>query len=269
MNVGNWYIYEIKNLVNGKTYIGQRKTPKGKTPETDYYYYGSGHYLKNAFNKYGLRNFQKRIIIKNIPFKVEIDRLEIYYIGLYKQYGMAEYNISLGGQGGNLGEAVNKKISEKLTDRKISKEKRQKISETLKNKCHDNVKTLFIRNAKKVHGDKYDYSAIENYQNLFTKVKIICPIHGMFEQIAMNHLQGHACPQCSYDKIAIKKSFTTDNFIEKARKVHGDRYDYSMVNYKNMKTNITIICKKHGVFSQVPEIHLKGANCKKCYLEER
>lgn len=53
-------------------------------------------------------------------------------------------------------------------------------------------------------------------------------------------------------------------FIEKARKIHGDKYDYSLVDYKNNKTKVKIICKLHGVFLQTPDSHLRGRGCPKC-----
>ena len=121
----------------------------------------------------------------------------------------------------------------------------------------------FIKTAKLVHGDKYDYSLV-NYVNGKTKVKIICPIHGMFEQIAENHLDGHGCPKCRSDKLR-NNGKTTEQFIEESKLVHGDRYDYSLVNYVNGKTKVKIICKKCGkVFEQKPENHLNGCGCVYC-----
>ena len=120
----------------------------------------------------------------------------------------------------------------------------------------------FIKAAKLVHGDKYDYSLV-NYVNGKTKVKIICPIHGEFEQIAENHLDGHGCSKCRSDKLR-SNGKTTEQFIEEAKKIHGERYDYSLVNYVNNKTKVKIICREHGVFEQFPTDHLKGYNCPKC-----
>ena len=90
----------------------------------------------------------------------------------------------------------------------------------------------FIKKAKAVHGDKYDYSLVE-YKNSRIKVKIICPIHGIFEQAPGNHLLGAGCPDCSG-----RKRSTTEEFIQRARAIHGDKYDYSLVDYKNNKTKI-------------------------------
>jgi len=120
-------------------------------------------------------------------------------------------------------------------------------------------KEQFIEEARKVHGDKYDYSKVK-YINSNTKVKIICPIHGEFEQSPVSHLHGgHGCPNC-----AGQPHYTTETFIEKAKEIHGDKYDYSKVEYVNAKTDITIICPKHGEFKQQPYVHLNSNGCPKC-----
>lgn len=116
----------------------------------------------------------------------------------------------------------------------------------------------FIKRAKEIHGDKYDYSLID-YKNSQTKVKIICPIHGIFEQKPANHLDNCGCQKCNKHD-----SLTVEEFIEKANKVHNNKYDYSLVNYINNKTKIKIICPIHGVFEQFPTHHLQKAGCKKC-----
>ncbi len=115
----------------------------------------------------------------------------------------------------------------------------------------------FIKNAEKVHNGKYDYSKVK-YEYIKDKVEIICPKHGSFFQRAQDHLNGHGCTKCN----SFWKS--TEQFIEDAKKVHGDKYDYSKVEYKNKYSNITIICKKHGEFKQIAQNHLKGCNCPKC-----
>ena len=116
----------------------------------------------------------------------------------------------------------------------------------------------FIRRAKEVHGDKYDYSKVE-YVNNLTKVCIICPEHGEFWQIAKDHLRGQGCSKCAGKYVP-----TTEEWIEKAREVHGDRYDYSKTEYVNVKTKVCIICPEHGEFWQNPKHHLNGVGCPKC-----
>lgn len=125
----------------------------------------------------------------------------------------------------------------------------------------------FIEKAKGVHGARYDYSKVE-YVNAKTKVCIICTEHGEFWQTPNHHLIGCGCPKCGIDKIKMKNSSNKEEFIKKARKVHGDKYDYSKVSYVNEKTKVNIICKKHGVFEQIPWSHLKGANCPNCANEK-
>lgn len=115
----------------------------------------------------------------------------------------------------------------------------------------------FIIDAIRIHGYKYDYSLVE-YINAYTKVKIICPIHGMFEQTPTSHLSNHGCLKCSFYTYDDKK------FKIHANKVHNNFYDYSLMNYENSYTKIKIICPKHGVFEQKPAQHLFGHGCLMC-----
>lgn len=125
------------------------------------------------------------------------------------------------------------------------------------------TKDEFVDRAKAVHGDKYDYSLV-NYVNCTTKVKIICPIHGVFEQKPAAHLFGYGCQQCGKENARLSRTSTLEQFINAARKVHGDKYDYSLVEYINNHTLVKIICPIHGVFEQRPSAHLKGNGCKQC-----
>ena len=135
----------------------------------------------------------------------------------------------------------------------------------------DRTKTLdeFIAQAKLVHGDKYDYSKVE-YVDSYSKVCIICPIHGEFWQTPASHLKG-GCKECSKITQSLNRTKTLDEFIAQAKLVHGDKYDYSKVEYKNNYTKVCIICDKtdkngiqHGEFFTTPHTHLKGSQCPKC-----
>jgi hypothetical protein len=130
------------------------------------------------------------------------------------------------------------------------------------------TKSEFIQSARKVHGDKYDYSLVD-YVNNMTKVKIICPIHGEFEQKPVLHLSGRHCAECGREARAKSNTMTTEQFIEKSKKAHGDKYDYSQVNYVHNSVPVDIICPKHGLFRQTPIIHSTGHGCKKCGIESR
>ena len=116
----------------------------------------------------------------------------------------------------------------------------------------------FIERAKSVHGNKYNYSLVQ-YTGALDKVKIICPMHGVFEIVANHHLRGDACPLCG--KI---HHLTKDIFIERARNVHSDKYSYDKVIYVNNKNHVIITCPEHGDFLQTPFGHLKGNGCPKC-----
>ena len=113
----------------------------------------------------------------------------------------------------------------------------------------------FIEKSQSVHGDKYDYSKVE-YINKQTKVCIICPEHGEFWQKPHFHMKGCKCPKCALNNIKLKLSWTTEQFITKAKEIHGDKYDYSKVEYVNNNTKVCIICPKHGEFWQTPNMHL-------------
>jgi hypothetical protein len=120
----------------------------------------------------------------------------------------------------------------------------------------------FIQKAKEVHGDKYDYSKVD-YVNNLTKVEIICQMHGSFWQTPAGHLKG-GCQKCGKILMSQKQSLTQEKFIQKAKEVHGDKYDYSKVDYVNNLTKVEIICQMHGSFWQTPGNHLMGSGCCKC-----
>jgi hypothetical protein len=129
-------------------------------------------------------------------------------------------------------------------------------------KCNGGVKSNtqeFIEKAKIIHNDKYDYSKVIYPNNAYEKVTIICKKHGEFEQSAGNHLAGQGCPKCNG---GVKSN--TQEFIEKVKEVHGNKYDYSKVNYIDSRIKIMITCKKHGDFEQMPINHLRGKGCPHC-----
>jgi len=121
----------------------------------------------------------------------------------------------------------------------------------------------FIVRSKRIHNDKYDYSLVD-YVSVSKRVKIICPIHGMFGQIPTKHLIGRGCKLCGFEKRRLSKFSNTKEFIEKSNKTHDDRYDYSLVKYENVHKKVKIICKEHGTFEQIPNDHLQGKGCQIC-----
>lgn len=132
-------------------------------------------------------------------------------------------------------------------------------------KCYGNVRKTtetYIKEAKIVHGDRYIYDKTI-YNNAYTKLIIGCPKHGDFIMTARQHLYGHGCPVCSG-----KKKYNRDYFLIRAKEVHGDVYDYSLIkeeDIKNNRTKVPIICKKHGIFYQTIDNHINRNNgCPKC-----
>ena len=140
---------------------------------------------------------------------------------------------------------------------KLNSEKRRKTNEQ------------FILEAKNIHKYEnnipiYDYSQV-NYISTHKKVNIICKIHGSFEQCPSDHLSGKGCNNCSIINRAKKQTFKKEEFIQKAKEVHGDKYDYSQIDYINSQTKITLKCNIcEYIFEQQPNSHLQGCGCDKC-----
>lgn len=121
------------------------------------------------------------------------------------------------------------------------------------------TKEIFVAKAKELYGEKYDYSKVE-YKNSKTKVIIICPEHGDFLIIPNNFLNGHSCPTCSG-----RQRRTKEVFIERAMNKHGNRYDYSKIEYKGADEPVCIVCPIHGDFWQKPSVHMNGHGCQMCF----
>ena len=120
----------------------------------------------------------------------------------------------------------------------------------------------FIENARAIHGEKFNYSKTK-YVTKKIEIIIICPVHGEFEQTPICHIMSkYGCTQCGLER----DRSSTDEFIESAIKIHGDRYEYSRVNYVNSRTEVIITCKLHGDFELIANYHLKGSGCHKCAL---
>jgi very-short-patch-repair endonuclease len=120
----------------------------------------------------------------------------------------------------------------------------------------------FIEKSINIHGGKYDYSLVD-YVNARTKVKIICPIHDIFEQTPSDHLK-YGCWHCGVYVRSNKKRLTNSEFINKANDRHNGYYNYSKVIYTGHRNKVTIICPKHGEFIQKANAHLNGQGCPSC-----
>ena len=136
--------------------------------------------------------------------------------------------------------------------------KNKKISKSLTSNKED-----FIIKAKNTHNNTYDYSLVE-YVSATKKVNITCSTHGQFTQTPNSHLTGIGCPKCGNSKKWHSRQITTEEFIRKAKKTHGETYDYSLSIYNKSTNGIKIKCSKHGVFLQKANNHLSGCGCPKC-----
>lgn len=136
--------------------------------------------------------------------------------------------------------------------------------------ARDKLKLLYVSSLEEVlekfkstHGDRYDYSLVK-YTNANTDVDIICCVHGVFKQSPQSHIKGSNCKLCSIDSCASKRRYTLDEFISKAKSIHGNRYVYDSVIYINNSEKISITCREHGVFKQPPNAHMAGHGCRSC-----
>lgn len=136
--------------------------------------------------------------------------------------------------------------------------------EELAAKKSEESKNSFIEKSRAVHGDRYGYEHTV-YVRSNENIIITCKIHGDFEQLPSHHLMGSGCAKCGFKEMAAKNTQKAkDDFIEKARAIHGDHYSYDRVVYIASKRKVKITCKAHGVFEQSPNHHLSGKGCPSC-----
>jgi hypothetical protein len=121
-----------------------------------------------------------------------------------------------------------------------------------------------ISRMKIIHSNKYNYSLFTKYKNNRDEITIICPEHGEFAQTVYSHLRGIGCPSCGNIKKGLTQRWTSGIFAGKAGLVHGNKYDYSKVDYTTAMTSVAIICPRHGEFNQKPYQHMIGEGCPKC-----
>lgn len=115
----------------------------------------------------------------------------------------------------------------------------------------------YVQKFQEVHGTYYNYNLV-NYVNSDLKVRIICKVHGEFQQRPHDHLRGQDCPYCSGVKL------TTKDCIDKFRQLYADKYSYEFVEYINSFSKVKIKCPIHGIFEQRPRDHLSGHGCPSC-----
>lgn len=123
-----------------------------------------------------------------------------------------------------------------------------------------------IKDFKEIWGDFYDYSEME-YLGWNKKIRIICPIHGPFEQNCNAHRR-HGCPACGHNKNAAAQrgsvSYDFEEFVKRANKIHNNFYTYPEQEWKGTGEKVRIVCPIHGEFEQRACNHLLKHGCKEC-----
>jgi very-short-patch-repair endonuclease len=130
--------------------------------------------------------------------------------------------------------------------------------------CSDHCDS-FIERSKKIHNNYYSYDKVD-YKTARENVIIECPKHGEFLQLPYNHLIGKGCNKCSIDRNIRQFTKSVDDFISQSKEVHGDKYSYDGVLYRNDSSKVEILCPEHGIFSQTPNKHLRGQGCPGCRI---
>ena len=130
------------------------------------------------------------------------------------------------------------------------------------------TKEEFIAKAMAVHGDRYNYGKVK-YINNCTTVIIMCPKHGDFPQRPDHHLGGCGCTECKKEKISKNKTLSTEDFIAKAKNVHGNKYNYDKTKYINSTKKVIITCPIHSDFEMMPGNHTSlKQGCHECAKEK-
>lgn len=142
------------------------------------------------------------------------------------------------------------------------------------------TKAKFLERAKEHFGDRYDYSLFGDLPPHGEKVSIRCTMHDeIFMQEPRSHCKGQTgCSKCIALRLSGKREnrgeikdhkILTKEFIERAKEVHQDKYDYSEFEYINVATKGKIKCSRHGIFLQTPTIHLNRSGCPQCGKERK
>lgn len=119
----------------------------------------------------------------------------------------------------------------------------------------------FVVRANTVHKNRYEYPT--KYAGSRTLIDVICPMHGIFNVRAYSHLEGTGCKLCDITHRATQNTLTHEQFLARARLIHGDRYTY-LSTYVHSQHKLIIKCITHGTFNQTPTCHLQGSGCYRC-----
>ena len=122
----------------------------------------------------------------------------------------------------------------------------------------------FVEKSNKTHENNdliYDESS---FNGSHQKVRIICPKHGEFWQIAKDHMNGQGCPICGREKSGLQRRSNTEKFISSFKELYGNKLDLSKFVYTKSNIKSTVICPIHGEFQSTPNSLLMGRGCPTC-----
>lgn len=127
----------------------------------------------------------------------------------------------------------------------------------------------FVSKAKNIHGDKYLYKLVD-YNGMENLIKIICPVHGIFEQKPRNHLDKSGCSECGLISFKNKKTISQEVALNRLLKLYGNKYDYSLFEYNGINSKIKVICKIHGIFEPTYLNHYHSkTECPLCQFKDK
>ncbi len=142
-------------------------------------------------------------------------------------------------------------------------------------KCGGKEKLTIIQVIEKAHlkhninsKPKYIYN-IKDYKSIYDRIDILCPSHGIFNQSIIGHLSGNGCPKCGNEIVSKIRRLPQSITIKRFKEIHGDKYNYSKVNYSTTMNKVEIICPEHGSFFQKPNDHKNGVGCPECDLTKK
>ena len=121
---------------------------------------------------------------------------------------------------------------------------------------------IYKEDLQKIHNNKYNYSKVV-WKGVDVDITVECPIHGEFKIRPVDHKRERGCRTCFKETFIPYNKLNTQKFIEKSIEIWGNKYDYSKTNYVDAKTNVIVICKKHGDFNITPNSHSQRG-CSKC-----
>ena len=125
----------------------------------------------------------------------------------------------------------------------------------------------FFRN---VHGDKYIYDETDcDIKDEVGRVKVICPIHGVFWIRPSHHKSGHGCRKCGHSKQNTNKDERKEIFLKKVKEIYGENYDFTKSIYHDYYSPVEVICPKHGTQYRTPSQIYSGTICSQCTHERR